>query len=195
MVTKIQKHASELMPQSEVDLRILKARAEQLAKQELNTQDVSGIAYVQFQLSPQEHYGVSYQYVHEILHHVVVAKPPCTPNFVSGVINWRGSLITVVDLMRFFHSEHSGGVGEFILVVSTNDITLGISAYHIEGSSMYQLDQLNAPLLSMDVANPEYILGLHQSITAILNVDALLLGLNQAIKESLYRIGEAHGNK
>lgn len=195
MVTKLQKHASELMPQSAEALRILIARAELLAKPEVSAIDVRGIDYVRFQLSPNEHYGISYQHVCEILHHVTVSKPPCIPTFVVGVINWRGSLITVVDLMKFFHPEYSGATGEFIIIVSINDMTLGILAYSIEGSLMYQPSQLNTPLSSTKVANPEYILGLHQSVTAILNIDGLIPGLYQAIKESVYRIGDVHGSK
>lgn len=192
---KLQKHASELMPQDERAVRVLRARAEQLAKPEVSTMDIRGVDYVRFQLSPHEYYGVGYQYVHEILHHATVAKPPGIPHFVAGVINWRGLLITVVDLMRFFHSGYSGKAGEFIIVISVNDITLGIVAHYIEGNSMYQSAQLSTPLSSANVASPEYILGLHQSVTAILNVDVLVPGLNQAIKESVYRIGDVHGTK
>ncbi len=195
MATKLQKHASELMPQSENALRILKARAELLAKPEVSAIELRGIDYVRFQLSPNENYGISYQYVYEILHHVTVSKPPCIPYFVAGVINWRGSLITVVDLMKFFHPEYSGKAGEFIIIVSVNNMTLGILAYSIEGSLVYQLSQLNTPLSSTKVANPEYILGLHQSVTAILNIDVLIPGLYQAIRESIYRIGDIHGSK
>ncbi|CAM4436504.1 MAG: hypothetical protein LEGION0403_FIIPPAGN_00008 [Legionella sp.] len=195
MATKQQKHASELMPQGTDALRILKARAELLAKPEVSAIDVRGIDYVRFQLSPKEHYGISYQHVYEILHHVTVSKPPCIPNFVVGVINWRGSLITVVDLMKFFHPEYSGVAGKFIIIVSVNDMTLGILAYSIEGSLMYQPNQLSMPLSSAKVANPDYILGLHQSVTAILNIDVLIPGLYQAIKEGIYRIGDGHGSK
>lgn len=194
-MTKIQKHASELMPRGETELRVLSARAEQLAKKEINVQEVNGTAYVRFQLGTQEHYGISYQYVHEILRHIAVAKPPCVPHFVVGVINWRGSLITVVDLMKFFHPGYLETSGEFIIVINANEITLGILACSIEGGSTFQHNQLSTPLSSIKVANPEYILGLHQATTAILNVDALVSRLNQTIKENIYRIGDPHGSK
>ncbi|MFJ1267206.1 chemotaxis protein CheW [Legionella lytica] len=192
MPTKQQKHASELMPQDADALRILKARAELLAQPEVSPVDVRGVDYVRFQLSPREQYGISYQNVEEILNHITVSKPPCIPNFVAGVINWRGSLITVVDLMKFFHPEYSGPAAAFIIIVSVEDMTLGILAYSIEGSLMYQPNQLSMPLSSTKVANPDYILGLHQSVTAILNVDVLMPGLYQAIKEGIYRIGDVH---
>lgn len=193
-MTKIQRHASELMPRSETALRVLKARAEQLARLQQDECEHNGIAYVRFRLGAVECYGIAYQYVHEILQYVTVSKPPCVPDFIAGVINWRGSLITVVDLVKFFHPTRIEQSGEFIIVINVNDITLGLLVKHVEGSDIYQLEQLGVPLISANVANAEYILGLDRAVTAILNIDTLVPGLTQEIKKSIYRIGDVHGN-
>lgn len=193
-MTKAQKYAFELMPKSEQELRILRARAEELAKPELDLSENNGIDYVRFRLGHDESYGISYQYVCEILHQVPVSRPPCIPHFISGVINWRGILITVVDLIKFFHSTSAKYDNEYIIVMHVSDITLGILVKQIEGSKTYQPSQLSSPLSSVKVTNPEYILGLHQSITAILNAEVLVSNLSKEIKKSVYRIGDVHGN-
>lgn len=189
MAMKEQKHASELMPQSKEALHILQTRAKQLAKQEIDRHEINGVAYVRFKSSQNENYGVPYHYVQEILHNVTVAKPPFVPNFVAGVINWRGTLIPIVDLITFFHSNHVDSnlehQSEFILVINAQNITLGFIAHQIEGSAIYQPDELKLPLHSMSVANPEYILGLHHAVTAILNIDLLISGISQKIKKNL----------
>lgn len=138
---KEQKHASELMPKSEEGLKILHARAKQLAQQEPGIRKNHGIAFVRFSISKNEIYGVSYQYVQEVLHNTSMAQPPFAPNFIAGVINWRGALITVVDLLKFFHlnqsSHNPNQDNQFIIVVHANNITLGLLVHRVEGSETY----------------------------------------------------------
>ncbi|KTD04709.1 chemotaxis signal transduction protein (cheW domain) [Fluoribacter gormanii] len=195
---KEQKHASELIPKNEEALKILQARAKQLAKQEIDTSQNHGITFVRFSLGQNENYGISYQYVQEVLRNVSIAPAPFVPKFIAGVINWRGALITVVDLMKFFHLNHSlpsaKQHNEFIIVIQVNNITLGLLVHHVEGSELYQPSELAAPLSSANVTNPEYILGLHHAVTAIINVETLVASLSQEIKMRLYKKGEVHGN-
>ncbi|MCW8470550.1 chemotaxis protein CheW [Fluoribacter gormanii] len=198
MMIKEQKHASELIPKNEEALKILQARAKQLAKQEIDTSQNHGITFVRFSLGQNENYGISYQYVQEVLRNVSIAPAPFVPKFIAGVINWRGALITVVDLMKFFHLNHSlpsaKQHNEFIIVIQVNNITLGLLVHHVEGSELYQPSELAAPLSSANVTNPEYILGLHHAVTAIINVETLVASLSQEIKMRLYKKGEVHGN-
>ncbi|HHF0524723.1 TPA: chemotaxis protein CheW [Legionella anisa] len=198
MMIKEQKHASELMPKSEEGLKILHARAKQLAQQEPGIRKNHGIAFVRFSISKNEIYGVSYQYVQEVLHNTSMAQPPFAPNFIAGVINWRGALITVVDLLKFFHlnqsSHNPNQDNQFIIVVHANNITLGLLVHRVEGSETYLPNQLAAPLSSANVTNSEYILGLHHAVTAIINMEAFISSLSQEIKTRLYKIGEGHGN-
>lgn len=195
---KEQKHASELIPKKEEALKILQARAKQLAKQEIDTSKNHGITFVRFSLGQNENYGISYQYVQEVLRNLSIAPAPFVPKFIAGVINWRGALITVVDLMKFFHLNHSipsaKQHNEFIIVIQVNNITLGLLVHHVEGSELYQPSELAAPLSSANVTNPEYILGLHHAVTAIINVETLVASLSQEIKMRLYKKGEVHGN-
>ncbi|PWY55726.1 chemotaxis protein CheW [Legionella qingyii] len=198
MMIKEQKHASELIPKNEEALKILQARAKQLAKQEIDTSKNHGITFVRFSLGQNENYGISYQYVQEVLRNVNIAPAPFVPNFIAGVINWRGALITVVDLIKFFHLNYAitdtEQNSEFIIVVQANNITLGLLVHHVEGSELYQPSELAAPLSSANVTNPEYILGLHHAVTAIINVETFISSLSQELKMRLYKIGETHGN-
>lgn len=196
MTIKEQKHASELMPKSEEALCILQARAKQLAQQEVDKTQNNGIAFVHFTLSKSEHYGIPYQYVQEILHHVELVKPPFIPHFIAGVVNWRGALITVIDLFQFFHPHPTTHKqkNEFVIVINSDNTTLALLTPQIEGSATYQPSQLAVPLSSTNTAKPEYILGLHHAVTAIIHVEALISSLCLEIKKSLYRRGEIHGN-
>jgi purine-binding chemotaxis protein CheW len=192
-VSKEQKHAAELMPKNEQAIKILQERANELAKPELNASEHQGISFVGFILNQKDSYGISHEYIQEILLRAVPAILPLVPNFVAGVINWRGMLITVVDLLQFFHSDdtrhHDKKNEQCILIVRAQEITLGLLVQHIEGDRTYRLEQLTDSL-----SHPEYILGLHHTFTAIINLEALMAIICQEIKMRLYKIGEVHEN-
>jgi purine-binding chemotaxis protein CheW len=153
----------------------------------MNNQE-QDIEFIRFNLNPKEEYGIPYPYVQEIVHNVPIESPPFVPPFVAGVINWQGLLSTVVDLNKFFHPKQSKRRDGYIIIINAHDITLGLLVNHVEGSEAYQPSQLSVPLSSARVINPEYILGLHRAVTAILHIEALVTGLSQEIK------GEAHGS-
>lgn len=196
MMSKKQKHASELMPNDELSVQILKKRAQQLAQPEQDSAESNGISYVRFSIRTHECYGIPYHYVQEILPETTLVKPPFVPSFIAGVLNWRGALVSIVDLVQFFHPQHAERHSDkqFIIIIHANNITLGLLTHHIEGSDRFQPERLAKPLSSGNVADPEYILGLHHAVTAILNVEAFISGLNQETKKVLYRIGEVHGH-
>lgn len=187
--------AADLMPQSKEALRILNARAEQLAQSDAFEQEVRGIPYVRFCLDNNENYGIAYQYVQQILNQSMIARPPFMPDFIVGVTNWRGALITVVDLYQFFHPAKTleEKTNYVLIIVAVQEITLGIRIQQILGGANYQEEQLDAPLISVNVAKSDYVLGIDHSLTAILNMETLVKGLSQEIKKSVYRIGEVHG--
>jgi purine-binding chemotaxis protein CheW len=145
-------------------------------------------------MKSHEYFGIAYPYVEEILHQVPISKPPCVPNFIAGVINWRGSLITVVDLMKFFHADSLEQPGEFIIVINTNTINLGLLCTSIEGSSYDELMKVGLPLVSAPGISSNYVLGLDREKTAILNVDTLVSSLSQEVKKNTYKIRDTHGN-
>ncbi|MFT4059733.1 MAG: chemotaxis protein CheW [Legionella sp.] len=186
-MAKRQKRASDLIPHTDAALHVLRERAFLLGKEELDSLEENSVAYIRFILGADEYYGLDYDHVHELLHHLNIAKVPCVPDFVAGVINWRGNLITVVNLNRFFHPQCLAKEGEFIMVVNVNELVLGIMIDQIKGNDSYQLDYLTKPLIANSV-KPEYILGLDKSVTAIIDVEVLVTGINQEIKKGLHRI-------
>lgn len=146
-----------------------------------------GISFIGFELHPNEDYGVPYPYVQEILPHTKIEKPPFVPPFIAGVINWQGFLITVVDLNKFFHRKQSKCSNGYIIIISTEESTLGLLVPNITGTAVYQPGQLDSPLSSVGPIHPDYLLGVHHTAIGILHVDALVTGLSLEIK------GEVHG--
>ncbi|NNM58988.1 MAG: purine-binding chemotaxis protein CheW [Legionellales bacterium] len=181
----IQLSAAELMPQDEKSLDILHTRAQQLAKQTTETTQTSTNQYICFTLGGMhERYGISYQFIRGIIDDIVPTPLPCTPNYIAGVINRRGNLITIVDLKPFFHTQQTQYTEKPYIIVSTvNDITFGILADSVEGSDFYELSSLEPPFAFPDIIKPELIIGLHRGVTAIINVEALILTPELQIKK------------
>lgn len=177
------KRAFELMPQGEEAQKVLRARAEQLAK--LKTEIVErqdGVAYVRFTLGKNEFYGIAYQYVSEVLQNIRPTRLPCAPGFIAGVINWRGALIPVIDIKKILHSDSAKyrykGYG---IVIRAADATMAILVNTIEGSDVYLPLNLAPPLAGVLAAKPEFIAGIDRAVTAIINMEAVGSALRKGI--------------
>ena len=168
------------MPTNLDALKILNERAEIFAKnaEQDNTQSGS-ISYIRFRLGEHEYYGIPFHYAREIMQNNMLTKVPFSKNFIAGVINRRGSLIAVLNLKYFFHTETSNKNNEnFIIIATYEKTTIGILVDGIEGNESYNLEQLEASIPSEGVSKQEYILGLHRNNTTIIDIKALLSDIN-----------------
>ena len=130
--------------------------------------------YVHFRLGEGQ-FGFPYRQVEEILPAGNLAKVPCTPEFIAGVVNQRGNFLTVIDLKYFFQTAEAA-YPETASIIVTNDgsITVGILADEIYGNAEYDPDALGAPLAAGNISNQQYVLGTHDGAVTLLDADALL---------------------
>ena len=140
--------------------------------------------YVHFRLGEAGQFGIPYRQVEEILPAGNLAKVPCTPEFIAGVVNQRGNFLTVIDLKHFFQTaEATYPETASIIVIKGGSITAGIIADEIHGNAEYDPDALGAPLAAGNISNQQYVLGTHDGTVTLLDADALLsdpgLGVNK----------------
>lgn len=94
----------------------------------------SEIQLIAFQLGKNE-YGLEISCVQEIIRVLDITRVPKAPSYIAGVINLRGSVITVVDLhKRFGLSAPEVTEDSRIIIVKWQDITAGImvdAAYEV----------------------------------------------------------------
>jgi purine-binding chemotaxis protein CheW len=170
--------AFDLMPKDAAALKILEVRAESIAKAAIDSTLKSTLStYIKFSFGGKAFFGIPYGSSREVINDAVLTKIPNTPNYVAGIINRRSALIMVIDLRDFFHipKVEKTSQREYVLVVSAKDLTIGILADNIEGSDAYEPTSLDALLVTEAIAKPQYILGLHKGVTAILNIEALIV--------------------
>ena len=77
----------------------LKKRAKKLAKPLVIKTEEEEITVIEFSMA-FENYGIEYNYIREIFPLKEIVPIPCTPEFVLGITNIRGQIISVIDLKK-----------------------------------------------------------------------------------------------
>jgi len=93
---------------------------------EIHSNDVE--QYLTFMLGGKV-YGLEILNIKEILEYGEVTDVPMTPDFISGVINLRGSVVPVIDLSQRFSgkpTEHTKRTSIIILEVKNDDLSIEI---------------------------------------------------------------------
>lgn len=171
------------LPQDEYSQNILRERAERVARKAIiSAQKRSDSSYISFRLGRDEHYGLSYEQVKEVMPPQNPTPLARAPRFIAGVINRRGALLAVLDLKQLFGIQPTDYSNLSILIVNSKKMTLGILADEVEGSFSYDPSLLDSPLPSEGTIKSEYILGVHQARTALLNVDAILTDIQTQLQ-------------
>jgi purine-binding chemotaxis protein CheW len=148
-------------------------RARALAKSS-DVETSEGMPLVVFSLA-NETYGIATDYVRDVQPLRQVTPVPCTPSFVVGVINIRGSIYSVIDIRSFFGvSQQEITAATKVIVVDTAELQVGILADDVSGAMSVPRDEINPPLAAQATIKEEYIEGVTNDMLIILNLEALM---------------------
>lgn len=87
---------------------------------------MSNSQFVIFKLN-NEHYGIDILKVREIGPYIESTKIPNTPEYIEGVINFRGDIIPIISLKKTFMIESKeDNKGARIIIVNEGEKQLGI---------------------------------------------------------------------
>jgi purine-binding chemotaxis protein CheW len=155
--------------------QILKARAKALARlSESLKHTEAAIEVIEFGLA-QERYAIPTVAVREVYALKDLTPVPCTPAFVLGVINWRGQILPVIDIKKFFDlPEHGITDLHKVIIVQHEKMELGILADLIVGVRTVSLDALQPSLPTLAGIREEYLKGVTADRLVILNVTRIL---------------------
>ena len=153
--------------------KILEERARALTKS-TEVQTGESLQLVVFTLA-NETYGIATDYVHEVQPLRQVSPVPCTPDFVVGVINIRGSIYSVIDIRSFFGVQKQD-LTELtkVILVSAAGLEVGILADDVKGATSIPLAEIKAALAAQSAAKDEFVQGVTKEMLIILNLEALL---------------------
>ncbi|MGR9045043.1 MAG: chemotaxis protein CheW [Gammaproteobacteria bacterium] len=175
-----------LEPSPEDTRRILKARAEDLAKELPGIEKTAvTLEFVEFELA-YERYAFDLQHVREVCSLQSFTPLPCTPAFVLGIVNLRGEILSVIDLKKFFDLPEQG-LSDLnkVVVLQSADMTFGILADRIIGTRELPGAGIQSVLPTLSGIRETYLLGVTSERTVILDAQKLLASKDLIVHEQV----------
>jgi len=155
--------------------RILKARAQALARKPAPHIDPRELLdVVEFELAG-ERYGIEVTQIREVCTLKELTPVPCSPDFVFGIINLRGEIHTVIDLKRFFDlPDHGLTELNQVLILESEDMRLGILADTILGVRTIRLAAMESSMPNLSGIRAIYLKGVTGERLAVLDATKIL---------------------
>ncbi len=171
------------MPAEKVQA-ILEERARALAKS-AETHAGESMPLVVFSLA-NETYGIATEYVREVQPLRGVTPVPCTPDFVVGVINIRGSIHSVIDIRGFFNVQKKEMTDSTkVILVHAAGLEVGILADDVSGATSIPVSEIKPAPNAQGNSKDEYTQGVTKDMLIILNLEALLRDERIVIREEV----------
>lgn len=169
--------------------RILRERAQALSKQVETTEKIGERKVISFRLA-QELFAIDLGSVTEVRKLEGYTPVPCTPPYIYGLVNLRGSFLTLMDIRSLLNiSTQSDGVDlYYIVVIDTRGNYAGIVVDTIEDVMDLDRGIVRSPLATLqgplqDYVESEIIIG--NSQIAILNIKKLMASEHLMVMEKV----------
>ncbi len=154
--------------------KILRDRARALA-QAADKQEPEGFIEVLEFLLAYERYGVESSHVREVCVLKDLTPLPGTPPFVSGIVNVRGRVLSIIDLKKFFDLPEKG-LGDLnkVIILSSPEMEFGILADVILGTRRVSLNDLQPSLPTLTGIRADYLRGVTGDRLVVLDAGKVL---------------------
>lgn len=130
----------------------------------------------------QEEYGVSILQVQEIKRMTDITRVPHTPDYITGVINLRGSVLPVIDLKKRLGLQPQPFTDDTrIIIVKVEDLSAGMIVDAVSEVLTIGRDNIEPPQTAIGAVDASYLSGvgkLDNRLLILLNLDAII-GLGQ----------------
>ena len=165
---------------------ILKNRALELSQEvEKKEKDETHLEVVEFLLA-HEKYALELDYIREIYPLREFTPLPCTPNFVLGIINVRGQILSIVDLKKFFSLPEKGFTDlDRILILRSDGKEFGILADEILGVRSIPISDVQPSLPTLSGIQDKYLKGVTLERIVVLNGEKILSDPDIVIHEEM----------
>ena len=163
------------MNSSKEKAKVLKERARALAKEPKGIEeDESHLEVVEFMLA-HERYDLELTHIREVYPLKELTPLPGTPDFVLGIINVRGQILSIVDIKRFFELPEKGLTNlNQVIILQSDEMEFGILADEILGTKSIPASAIQASLPTLTGIRAEYLKGVTGDRVVILDGEKLL---------------------
>jgi len=161
------------------DDEVLRRRAESLAQEELEEQATDIVGLLLFRIG-DEWYAVDVRDVREIFQEYDLTPIPCVPDYIPGVINIRGEILSVTDpakMMGIGSVEMEGEVCPPAIVITHEDIASAIVVDEIGDIAEVPSGSIEPPVSIIDRSQAEFVAGsvfVEGSMIGLLHVERAL---------------------
>jgi len=146
---------------SETAEEVLTRRAESLSLQEVDEETSDHQSLLLFRIG-EEWYAVGVAAVREIFQEYEVTSIPCVPDFILGVVNVRGEILSVTDPARMMHIgsiEETDGVKPPAIVIADDEVATAVVVDEIGDITDVPNGSIEPPVSIIDRAQAEFIEG------------------------------------
>jgi purine-binding chemotaxis protein CheW len=162
---------------------ILQERARNLSspvKEDTNPEQK--VELIEFSLA-RERYGIASIFVREVCQLTQLTPIPCTPNFVAGIVNVRGEIISIIDIRKFFGLPESGITDlNKIIILQNAKMIFGVLADYIIEVHQIELSAIQ-PSSNISGIRAEYLQGVTPDGIAVIDTMKLLTDKSVIINE------------
>lgn len=152
---------------------------------------LESIEVVEFLLNndkSSERYAIEVLYVSDVHSARNVTMLPCTPAFIIGIINFRGKIISVIDIRNFlgFSAESTDAESvRKVIVVKLNDIEIGIAADAILGCDKIYISEIQKNALPSIDFKSSYFKGVTKERSIVLDIKNILMDEKIIVNEEV----------
>lgn len=155
--------------------KLLDDRARQLAQSpEAEAFPGQKLEIITFSIG-EEHYALETRWVQEVLHRVDLTRVPGTPEFLAGVINHRGEILPVFDLLQFFglRAEQPTDTPS-VLVLGEERADMGVSVLALGEVTTIPTHEIYAPEQIQTPRRRQHVRGITTNALVLLDGFTLL---------------------
>ena len=164
---------------AETDDEVLTRRAVSLAVETASEEVSDSIALLLFRIG-EEWYAVRASYVREIFQDYAVTSVPCVPEFILGVTNVRGEILSVTDpakLMSIGTIQGIEGIQPPAVVITHEGVATAVVVDEIGDITEVPSGAIEPPVSIIDRSQAEFIAGsvhIEDQMIGLINVERVL---------------------
>ena len=138
-----------------------------------------------------EIFGVDVHQVREIIKMREYTRIPNTPPYISGVINLRGQITTIIDLRKIFGMDSAEiNSDSRIIILDAKDVNVGVIVDSVLGVTRIPLKNVDPPPKITHTSALEFITGIakqEDNLIILLDLEKLL---EKGLKEASVSLSE-----
>ncbi|WP_099190851.1 chemotaxis protein CheW [Tepidibacter mesophilus] len=133
-------------------------------------------------------YAVEVVYVNEVYSIKNVTMLPCTPAFIVGIMNFRGKIISVIDIRNFLGftvAKINADNVKKVIVINMDEIEVGIAIDGILGCKNISLSEIQKNISTITNFNANYFKGVTKERSIVLDIKNIIMDEKFIVNEDI----------